>query len=232
MLDRRGLLAGILLGAAAVAARAQPGGEAPAFAFGPDDVASPDGLPRIGRWMIAPDGTIAHWLGGRYEGKHIREPINVILVDAGAATAEDAERRLTAALAAAGYPSREGHSGGYSGFIGGGTYAQLPSRKDHAFSDFPFEFDNNHGRVFGPAPLDRGYLFTGAFSREDISPFGHPQHRYASFDRARDDLSQRLDAATAYRIAGFVDLGNAIVGDPAITTGDHDGRAVLLRRED
>ena len=234
-LNKRDLLAGLLLLCGMAAARAQTSdtaAEAPRFLFDADDVASPEGLPDIGRWMVAPDGTVSHWLGGTYQGRHIREPINVIFADRLAASEADAAARLVAALAAAGYPSREGHSGGYRGFIGGQLYGQLPKERAHAFSNSPFEFNNNHGRIFGPAPLDEGYLFIGAFSRERVAPFESPRHQYESFDRARDDVTQRLDAHTAYRIAGFVDLGNAIIGDPLVTTGDHDGRAILMRLQD
>jgi hypothetical protein len=54
------------------------------------EVAAPPGLPAIGKWMFGPDGAIAHWLGQTYEGKHLHEPINVILVDAGATSADHA----------------------------------------------------------------------------------------------------------------------------------------------
>jgi hypothetical protein len=208
------------------------GAAAPQFAFGQDDVVRPEGLPDIGKWTIAPDGTISHWLGATYEGKHIREPINVILVDHGAASPEDAKARLVAAATAAGYPARTGHSSGYRGYIDGEYYGQLPEQHDHAFSDRPFELDNNHGRIFGPAPVEGGYLFIGAFSRERIALLHDPAHQYASFDRARDDFTQRLDARSGYSIAGFVDLDNAIVADPQVTTGDHDGRAVLMRLDE
>lgn len=201
----------------------------PAVSFGPDDVVRPPGLPEIGKWMIDPDGSVAHWLGATYRGRHIREPINVILVDRGAASATDASERLTAAVTAAGYPSRRGHSGGYRGHIGGSLYDQLPAEPDHAFSNRLYVFDNNHGRVFGPAQFDEGYLFIAAFSRERVAPFATVRHQYESFDRARDDLSQRLDAHSDYELVGFIDLDNAILGDAEFTTGDHDGRAVLLR---
>jgi hypothetical protein len=49
-----------------------------------------------------------------------------------------------------------------------------------------------------------------------------------SFNQARDDLSQRLDMKTDYRIKAFLDLDNALIADPASTAGDHDGIAVLL----
>jgi hypothetical protein len=56
-----------------------------------------------------------------------------------------------------------------------------------------------------------------------------PEHRYASFNQARDDFARDLDRQTLFKSAGLVVLENAIVGDPNVTTGDHDGRAVFLR---
>jgi hypothetical protein len=194
-----------------------------------EDIVATPGLPSIGKWMVARDGTIAHWLGESYEGKHLREPINVILVDTGAASLEDAKLRLIAAATAAGYPVRFGHSAGYRALIGGRTYDQLPAGRDDAFSNRIFELSNNHGRLFGPHPVGDAYVSIGAFSREDIRPFRWPEHGYASFNQARDDFAQRLDRHTAFKNEGTVDLANAITGDPEISTGDHDGHAVLLR---
>ncbi|HET7680800.1 MAG TPA: hypothetical protein VFK79_11795 [Xanthobacteraceae bacterium] len=194
------------------------------------DSIAPPGLPTMGKWMISADGSIAHWLDEIYEGKRLREPINVVLVDAAAASADDAKQRLVAAAAAAGYPIRFGHSTGYRALIGGQIYAQLPAGRDDAFSNRIFELSNNHGRIFGPSSMDGAYVFIGAFSREEVR-FRSPEHGYASFNRARDDFSQNLDRSTQFRLRGFVDMANAIVGDPEITTGDHDGLAVLLRAE-
>jgi hypothetical protein len=191
-------------------------------------VANPPGLPAIGRWMIARDGTIAHWLGEIVDGKRLHEPINVILIDEGAASADDARQRLIAAAAAAGFPVRFGHSTGYHGFIGGALYSQLPQGRDDAFSNRIFEESNNHGRIFGPHRVEGGYVFTGAFSRERVNLLEWPGHRYASFNDARDAFARGLSARTAFKASGFVPLGNAI-DEPQITTGDHDGRAVLLR---
>ena len=56
-----------------------------------------------------------------------------------------------------------------------------------------------------------------------------PAHRYGSFKEARDDFARQLDAKTGFKLLGRVSLDNAIADDPDITTGDHDGRAVLLR---
>lgn len=191
-------------------------------------VAHPPGLLAIGRWMIARDGTIAHWLGEIVNGKRLHEPINVILIDEGATSAEEAKQRLVAAAAAAGFPIRFGHSTGYRGFIGGALYSQLPQGRDDAFSNRLFEESNNHGRIFGPHRFEGGYIFTGAFSRERVNLLEWPGHRYASFNEARNAFARGLDTHSVFKASGFVPLDNA-VNDTQVTTGDHDGRAALLR---
>jgi len=221
MVSRRSLaLALALLAAARGALCAQGIDEA--------DIAHPPGLPPVGKWMIAHDGSIAHWLGQFYQGKHLHEPINVILIDAGATSPDAARARFLAATAAAGYPVRFGHSAGYRGLIGGDTYAQMPAGRDDAFSNALFEESNNHGRVFGPHRFGDAFVFVGAFSRESVDLLRWPGHRYASFNRARDDFARDFDARTAFRSAGTVPLGNA-VDNAQVTTGDHDGMAVVLR---
>jgi hypothetical protein len=200
----------------------------PPVALAAEAIANPPGLPAIGWWMIARDGTIAHWLGEIVNGKRLHEPINVILIDDGAASADEASQRLIAAAAAAGFPVRFGHSTGYRGFIGGALHSQLPQGRDDAFSNRIFEERNNHGRIFGPHGFEGGYVFTGAFSRERVNLLECPGHRYASFNDARDAFARGLDARTAFKASGFVTLGNA-VNDAQITTGDHDGRAALMR---
>jgi hypothetical protein len=201
---------------------------APAIALGAEALAHPPGLPTIGRWMIARDGTIAHWLGQIIDGRHLHEPINVILIDEGATSPDDARQRLIAAAAKAGFPVRFGHSTGYQAFIGDVLYSQLPQGRDDAFSNRIFEESNIHGRVFGPHHFDGGYLFIAAFSRERVNPLHWPGHRYESFNTARDGFALGLDGHSAFKAAGYVPLGNAL-NDAEVTTGDHDGRAVLLR---
>jgi hypothetical protein len=196
---------------------------------GANDVATPEGLPAIGKWMLTARGVPSDWLGEIYRGKTLREPINVIIVDEGASGPEDAKSRLLAAAARAGYPIRFGHSTGYQGLIGGQLYGQMPQGRDDAFSNDVFEVSNNHGRIFGPHPFGQAFLFTGAFSREEVDPFRDPPHRYGSFNRARDDFTQGLDRNTAYSVRGFATLGNALIDDPNLTTGDHDGIAVVMR---
>jgi hypothetical protein len=194
----------------------------------PEDVASPQGLPYIGKWMINSQYEPAHWLGELYHEKSLREPINIIIVDEVSQSAEEARELLLKNCSAAGYPVREGHSANYHGYIDGILYLQLPEGGHRAFSNEPFELSNNHGRMFGPYRFQGGWLFIGAFSREKIDPLEKMRHRYLSFNQARDDLAQRLELKTGLKIKGFVNLENALIGNTLFTTGDHDGIAVLL----
>ncbi len=194
----------------------------------PEAVAQPPGLPQIGKWMLNAQYEPAHWLGELYGVKPLREPINIVIVDRAAQSAAEARRRLLKNFAAAGYAARKGHSTGYRGYIEGVVYEQLPDGKEEAFSNEPFELGNNHGRMFGPHPYRGGWLFIGAFSREKMDLLDKVRHRYVSFNQARDDLSQRLDTRTDYRIKDYLDLDNALIGDPTATSGDHDSVAVLM----
>jgi hypothetical protein len=186
------------------------------------------GLPAIGLWMLARDGSVADWLGAPCQGKKLLEPINVIIVDRFAASMEDAVSRLKAASEKTEFDLREGHSSGYSALIGGQAFPQFPAGTEETFSDAPFTLNNNHGRIFGPIEWEGSYVFTGAFSRENVDIVTKVKHQFASFDRARDAFSQKFSAKTEYRLSSFVYLGNDFPDDPSITTGDHDGMAVLL----
>ncbi|MCG7392293.1 hypothetical protein MHY87_05185 [Microvirga sp. ACRRW] len=197
----------------------------PAFA----DAITPPGFPSIGKWMLTAQGIPSDWLGEIYRGKILREPINVIIVDDAAINRSDAVARLIASARQAGYPIRLGHSVGYQGMIGGQLYSQLPKGWDDAFSNEIFELSNNHGRIFGPHLVGQTYLFTAAFSRERVDPFRWPGHRFASFNQARDDFAERMSRNTAYKVIGSVSLDNALMDNPKLTTGDHDGTAIVLR---
>ena len=194
----------------------------------PETVAHPQGLPEIGKWMLNVQYEPAHWLGELYRGKNLREPINIVIADTVAQSAEEAKEHLLQNFKAAGYIVRKGHSTGYRGYIDGVIYKQLPDGEEEAFSNEPFETRNNHGRMFGPHHYQGMWLFIGAFSRESVDPLDKVKHRYVSFNQARDDLSQRLDAKTNYKIKAFLELDNALISDPTFTSGDHDGVAVLV----
>jgi hypothetical protein len=197
----------------------------------PGEVVTVGDWPAIGKWMIDRHMRPAAWLGAHLEHKTLREPINVILVDSVARSADEARKRLLQACRAAGYKAREGHSGGYRGYLGGVLFHQLPATAGHAFSNEPFELHNNHGRIFGPFRVKDGWLFTGALSREKFEPLTKTEHVFVSFNQARDDFARKLAAATGYKITGQVELANSLADDPALTTGDHDGRAVVLKAQ-
>jgi len=192
------------------------------------DLITPAGLPQLGKWMLKADNSPANWLNQKNRGKMLREPINIIIIDPAAESAAEAEKDLIESCRQAGYKIRWGHSSGYHGYIAGAAYAQLPKEKDKAFSDGPFEIDNNHGRIFGPCFYQGKYYFAGAFSREIIVLNKNPIHQYGSFNRARDDFAARMDEKTKFKIKAFVTLDNAVIDNPILTTGDHDGIAVLL----
>ena len=177
--------------------------------------------------MVDPDRVPAHWIGEIIHGKTLREPINIVLLDPLGGSVEESKTRLIEGCSQAGYPSRRGHSSGYSGCIDGQLYGQLPEGEDDAFSDAPFVLDNNHGRIFGPSDQNSHYLYLGAFSREKVVPLAKVRHQYVSFNRARDDLAGRLVQSGTHEITGYVSLDNVLIDGP-ITTGDHDGIAVVL----
>jgi hypothetical protein len=192
------------------------------------DIACPKGFPSIGKWMISPEMTYASWLGATYEGKKLREPINVVIIDAFAKSPEDAMDRFLGSCSKAGFHSRPGHSGGYFGWLGDWLYSQIPFKKHHAIADEPFEFHNNHGRFFGPCFWAGRYFFIGALSREKMDPATKAEHVYVSFNQARDRFAFRLMEKAGFKITAFLGLDNALLDDPGVSTGDHDGVAVVL----
>ncbi len=188
----------------------------------------PEGYPPLYKWMLGPDLLPAHWLGGILNGKELVEPINVVFLDGKSQHLEEAQANMERALAQAGFPMRIGHSSGYFAFVDGRLHSQLPASPHKAFSNEPFEFPNDHGRVFGPVQILGRFVFVAGFSREGIAPLDKVKHRYVSFNRARDKVADRLHQRTAFKRKGFVDLRNHLETDPVHTTGDHDGLAVVL----
>ena len=180
----------------------------------------------IGHWLMRENGGYADWLGLKYRGKGLREPINVVIVDPFASSAEMAIAKVMKACKAAGYEEEYGHSAGYMAEIAGTMYRQIPNDRRMAFSNKDFLLTNNHGRIMGPAFVNGEYVFVAAFSTERPSLW-KMDHLYVSFTRARDDFCACMDARTSYRKQGYIELGNTETGGE-LTTGDHDGRATVL----
>ena len=178
--------------------------------------------------MISPSGKPADWIGIKYKGKEMREPINIVIIDRKSKTAEEAVARISDYCDKAGYKDRKGHSSGYSGYIGGSLCSQVPREADHAFSNRPYELNNNHGRIFGPYKSGGKFYFIGSFSREVIGRVGFKlTHKYGSFMKAQKDFVKQAARKTELKIVREIFLDNALSGG-TLTTGDHDGYAVVL----
>jgi hypothetical protein len=185
----------------------------------------------IGKWMLEPDGQISDYGGQPYQGKTLLEPVNVIIVDPSSTSREEAIQKLNAAMFWGGFPAQPIHSTGFLGEIDDVIYGQQPSGLLQGFSDNLFIFPNDHGRIFGPDPVETstGYVWSGAFSTEVLSIYNFlPAHSYVSSDMARTALATRLILTGQATYVGMVPLNNA-VDDATTTTGDHDGYAVVLR---
>jgi hypothetical protein len=192
------------------------------------DIAMPKRLPPIGKWMYRKNGEKANWLGIKWEGKNLIEPINIILLDSISKSGDEAETRLYGNLKKAGFTDRNHHSSGYIGYIGDKFYPQIPHEKYHAISDGSAIKPNNHGRIFGPYYYKGIYVFIAAFSREVLVPAAKIGHGFQSFKRARDEFARKLTMSDGYTLAGLINLDNAIKGSSNETTGDHDGAAIVL----
>jgi hypothetical protein len=187
-------------------------------------------FPAISKWMLQANGTnIANFLDQKYNGKLLQEPINVIIIDAYAVSLNDADTRLQDSFAKAGYKIRLVHSNGYKASIAGITFNQQP--KIGAYSNNYWFLQNNHGRVFGPYFYKGKYFFIAAFSSERLSfrfP-GIPYHQYVSFKMARSDLAAQCINKAGYTQVLCVNMHNKIPdSDTKLTTGDHDGFAIVL----
>lgn len=217
---------------AAAVTTVQPDAAAPVAAPGvprPTDVAHTV-YGDIGAWLLQPNGKIANYGGVRHGGKTVLEPVNVIILDPTSKSSAESAARLDAAMTRAGFPAQPIHSTGFSGIINGASYGQKPTGFLQAFSDNFFLFPNDHGRMFGAAPAANGagYVWSGAFSTEQLNPANPFTHEYVSSDTARAALARRLVASGAATVVGVVPLGNAY-DDGTFTTGDHDGYAVVLQ---
>ena len=217
---------------AAAVSTVQPNVAAPVAAPGvprPTDVAHTV-YGDIGAWLLQAGGKIANYGGVRHGGKTVLEPVNVIILDPTSKSSAESAARLDAAMTRAGFPAQPIHSTGFTGIIDGASYGQKPTGFLQAYSDNFFLFPNDHGRMFGAAPAANGagYVWSGAFSTEQLNPANPFTHEYVSSDTARAALARRLVASGAATVVGVVPLGNAY-DDGTLTTGDHDGYAVVLQ---
>ena len=191
-----------------------------------DVVATPYGT--IGEWMIKSNGGVADYGGQKYQNKTLLEAVNVIIVDPTSKSVTESKNKIDKAMSAAGFPVRFGHSGGFKGLISGTQYKQLPSSLFTAYSDDSFLAKNNHGRLFGPAPVSTGgYVYSGGFSTQKFGIYKWvPAHIYVSSNVARDALAAGLVAKGQTQLPS-IDMTNAY-NTTDTTVGDHDGKAAVI----
>jgi hypothetical protein len=185
----------------------------------------------IGKWMLKPDGQIADYGGEPYGGRTVFEAVNVVIVDPAASSPEQARQRLDTAMFWSGFPAQPIHTTGFQGTIDDITYGQMPNLPLFGYSDNLFIFPNDHGRIFGPDPVETstGYVWSGAFSTEQLGIVHGflPGHTYVSSNAARNALAMRMILSGRATYGGMVPLDNAY-NTGTTTTGDHDGYAVVL----
>lgn len=192
----------------------------------------------FGKWMINTSKNPnypANWLARTYpdpadgnKKKAIVEPINIVIVDTTAKTAEDAIKKLDSETLKAGYARWFLHSAGYKAYIKDDFHWQLFNGGSLDFTCYQTKFPletNNHGRIFGPVRVGNAWIFTAAFSREKAL-----NHDYISFLRAATDFAKQMNDSTCYKNIGKVSLDNVIVRSDQFT-GDHDGFAIVLKRK-
>jgi len=185
----------------------------------------------IGKWMLESNGDISDYGGQPYTGRTLLEPVNVIIVDPTSTSKAEATQRLNAAMFWSGFPAQPVHSTGFQGTIDDVTYGQQPTGLLSGYSDNLFILPNDHGRIFGPDPVETssGYVWSGAFSTEQLGIYNLlPTHTYVSSDMARAALAMRLILSGQATFVAMVPLDNA-VNTATTTTGDHDGYAVVLQ---
>ncbi|MFE6056588.1 hypothetical protein ACFQ6N_38100 [Kitasatospora sp. NPDC056446] len=244
-----------LLGSALlVAAQAPVAGAVTASGGGEswgDTVQTPYG--ELGKWMLTcqtpkspdcqpSDWGISDWLGQQQpDGRRLDEPINVVIVDRTSTSPEEATLKLLGGMAAAGFPSKYGHSDGYRAMIGSALQGQQPTRVTCnatvsskygcAFADQEYNHLGpiDHARAFGPAPLPdgHGYVWIEALSTERPGLYHfRPTHLYKSFKTAQDNLCTGMSHVAGVRIGDPIDLQNRLDGIDRYT-GDYTGKACL-----
>ncbi len=107
------------------------------------------------------------------------------------------------------FPAQYLHSFGFRARIDGTTYGQKPTGPLLSYSNNFFLFPNDHGRFFGPAPMqtEAGYVWTGAFSTEQVGFSGLlPGHVYVSSNHG----PRRAGAAAGRQRAGDLRRAGAV----------------------
>lgn len=182
-------------------------------------------IPKIDKWMHDnKNDSPATWLGMRYHGKTLYEPINLIIIDTISRSAKASEDLIKHRFANAGFDTRQGHSANYKSKMDDQYFDQFPKLgSNEAFSNYIWSFTNDHARLFGPYQKDSIYFWTGAASRE----LGLA-HNYLTFKGAVNEIKTQLVKFSSVKSLGQYNLNNT-QNNTSDTTGDHDGKAEVLQ---
>ena len=139
----------------------------------------------IGVWMFKRNeldvNSIADWLGIRFDGKVLLEPINIIWVDFVSKNKEEAEQKVLTYLEKNNFLHRSGSSTGYLGIFENNYW--LHQYRETWSDKLDPNTVNNHGRIFlGYETFSNlgnsVFVSTGAFSVEN------EKHHFISFEKS------------------------------------------------
>lgn len=194
----------------------------PDFADQPGDVFR--GMEQVGDpglWVLR-GRTRADVDGLRVQGRALREPVNVVLIDLFAKTPQDALLRATAALDAVGLKPSDRYTHGYQAYLNGTFQPEVPAGQ--AFARGVGSAREERLRLFGPWKSGDGYVFLAGIAAQNVTRQGRT---FSDFMVTREATADALNSRTVFKKKGYVDLLSK-VDTPRETTADHDGCAVIL----
>ena len=194
----------------------------PTFADQPGDVFR--GMEQVGDpglWVLR-GRTRADVDGLKVEGRSLREPVNVVLIDLFAKTPQDALLRATAALDAVGLKPSDRYTHGYQAYLSGTFQPEVPAGQ--VFARGIGSAREERLRLFGPWKSGDGYVFLAGIAAQNVTGQGRT---FSDFMVTREATADALSSRTAFKKKGYVDLLSK-VDTARETTADHDGCAVVL----
>ena len=123
-----------------------------------------------------------------------------------------------------GFRQRSGHTAQYYGMMDGTYFSQLPKEgSDKAFSNYHWSLTNDHIRIFGPLKKGNKYYWIGSASREQGIA-----HYFVSFEKAVNEVKTNFIRYSNAKILGVLPINN-IINNEEVTTGDHNGLALIIK---
>ncbi|WP_339095218.1 hypothetical protein WDJ50_11495 [Deinococcus sp. VB142] len=177
---------------------------------------------QMGVWVLRQDRTRADVDGLKVQGRSLREPVNVVMVDLFAKSPQEALLRVTSALDRVGLNPADGYTHGYQAYLNGDFAPEVPAGQ--TFARGLGTAREERLRLFGPWKYGEGYVFLAGIAAQNVTGQGRS---FSDFMVTREDLAEQLNTRTPFRKKGYVDLLSK-VDTPRETTADHDGCAVVF----